>query len=155
MIRPAGPEDAQAVDRVHVRAWERAYADFVPPDRMVGAAEPEEREARWRGRIADPEVGTWVLDLDGFVAGFACVRGDELLALYVDPGAQGAGVGTQLLAHAEALMREAGTARAHLWVLVPNEHGRRFYEAHGWSLVEGSEDPQGLPVPGVKYEKAL
>jgi GNAT superfamily N-acetyltransferase len=155
VIRLAVPDDAEAIDRVHVHAWERAYSDFIPPDRMVGAREPEDRVERWRSRMSEEVVRTWVFDLDGFVAGFAAVGGGELMALYVDPGAQGAGVGTALLAHAEQAMREAGATEAHLWVFTGNEHGRRFYEARGWTLVEGSEEQGDWPVPGVKYRRVL
>ena len=155
MIRPAVPDDAEAIDRVHVRAWERAYADFIAPDRQMGARPVEERIPRWRERIADSVIRTWVFDVDGFVAGFASAGGGELMALYVDPGAQGAGVGTALLAHAEAAMRAEGAAEAQLWVFSANEHGRRFYESRGWTLVEGSEDQGDWAAPGVKYRRAL
>lgn len=155
MIRKALPADAEAVDRVHVRAWERSYGDFIPPARMKGAEPAENRVAWWRERIEDPAVATWVFDLDGFVAGFAAAGRDELMALYVDPGAQGAGVGSALLEHAEEAMREEGSREAELWVYTANGHGRRFYEARGWQLVEGSENQGDSAAPRLCYRKAL
>ncbi len=155
MIRPAVAGDAESIDRVHVRAWERAYGDFVAPDRMIGAREPEDRLARWRERLDDEVIRTWVFELDGFLAGFASAGGGTLRALYVDPGAQGAGVGTALLEHAEAVLRAEGAAEAELWVYRENEHGRRFYESHGWELVPGSEKDDDWAAPGVRYRKVL
>jgi GNAT superfamily N-acetyltransferase len=68
----------------------------------------------------------WVDEVDGRVVGYASVRERALTTLYVDPVAQGAGVGTRLLAEAEA----AGAAE--LEVFEANGHGRRFYEDRGW-----------------------
>ncbi len=155
MIRPATVADAEAIDRVHTRAWDWAYGDFIPPDRMKSAQPVEERVPRWRERMDDPVIRTWVYELDGFVAGFAAAGGGDLKALYVDPGAQGAGVGAALLAHAEDALREEGTSETSLWVFVANEHGRRFYEARGWELVPGSEDQLDMAAPGVRYRKRL
>ena len=152
MIRAAVPADAEAIDRIHVHAWRRAYADFIPPDRMPDVEDEEpERLARWRERLADEEIATWVHEVDGLVAGFAAAGPQVLWALYVDPVAQGAGVGSALLAHAEGHLR----GEAILWVYTANEAARRFYEARGWELVPGSEETGDHPAPGVKYRKAL
>jgi GNAT superfamily N-acetyltransferase len=155
VIRPAVPADAEAIDRVHVHAWERAYGDFIAPDRMRGATPVEERVARWRERLQHPVIRTWVFEVDGFLAGFASAGGGELMALYVDPAAQGAGAGTALLAQAEEAMRAEGSAEAELWVFSANEHGRRFYEARGWELDEDSEQQLDWAAPGVRYRKRL
>ena len=145
-----------AVDRVHVGAWHRAYTDFIPPDRFPDAEhDDDERLARWRERFGHPEVRTHVFDANGYVAGFCSAGGGELWALYVDPPAQGAGVGTLLLDHAESSMREAGTSEAVLWVYAENEPGRAFYEHRGWRLVEGSEQLGEWAAPHVEYRKRL
>ena len=155
-IREATPDDADEIDRIHVQSWLRAYSDFIGPEDMIGARRPaDERVARWRERVSDGTVRTWVHDVDGFVAGFASAGGGELMALYVDPAAQGAGVGSGLLEHAEAALRDEGAAEASLWVFRDNEHGRRFYESHGWTLVEGSEEQGDWVAPGVEYRKRL
>ncbi len=156
MIRDATLDDADEIDRVHVQAWQRAYWEFIDPADMIGARRPQdERVARWRERIASGEVRTWVHDVDGFIAGFAAAGGGELMALYVDPAAQGAGVGGSLLDHAEAALREEGAGEATLWVFRDNEHGRRFYEVRGWELVGGSEEQGDWVAPGVQYRKPL
>jgi GNAT superfamily N-acetyltransferase len=155
VIRRATPADAEAVDGVSVRGWERAYTDFIVPDRMNSAVPREERVARWRERLGRDEIRTWVWDQDGLVAGFASAGRGEVLALYVEPAAQGAGVGSALLEHVERDMREEGSAEATLWVFAANGHGRAFYEARGWSLVPDSEEEVDSAAPGVCYRKAL
>jgi GNAT superfamily N-acetyltransferase len=136
MIRPATAADIRALAEIQVRGWRWAYADIVPAQEMPDV---ETREAQWRELPLD---GTWVWDQDGAVAGFACggpSRDEdagpgvgELYALYVDPPAQGAGVGAALLEHAIDALREAGCAEVTLWIFSANGHAREFYAARGW-----------------------
>jgi putative acetyltransferase len=128
VIRPLRPDDARAVAELQVRAWRRAYADFVGEDRMPDVAG---REACWR---AMPPERAWVWDQDGVVAGVAGMAGDELQVLYVDPPAQGAGVGSALLEHV------VGQGARVVWVFEANGHGRAFYEARGWRHDGGRQD---------------
>ena len=124
MIRPATEDDAEAIAAVQDRSWRRAYADLLDPQAFDEVEEV--RVARWREFLGGDEGRAWVMEVEGRIAGFAAVAGRELLSLYVDPAAQGAGVGSALLARAEAAgARELG-------VLEGNGHGRRFYEARGW-----------------------
>jgi GNAT superfamily N-acetyltransferase len=128
VIRRATVADADAIAAVLVRSWRRDYADIVDPQRLA-ELDVDERAARWRESLAGGHALVWVAEEGGRVVGFASVSDDgDLRTLYVDPVAQGAGVGTQLLAEAE----RAG-ARS-LEVFAANGHGRRFYEARGWRL---------------------
>jgi ribosomal protein S18 acetylase RimI-like enzyme len=52
--------------------------------------------------------------------------------LYVRPGARSAGVGTALLAAAEAELQAAGADRVTLEALAANERARSFYRAAGY-----------------------
>jgi ribosomal protein S18 acetylase RimI-like enzyme len=155
VIRGATAADAEAIDGLHVRAWQHAYGDFIAPEDQMAARDEDERVARWRERMDSTEIATWVWDQDGYVAGFASAGGGELWALYIDPAAQNAGVGSALLAHAEAAMKAEGASEATLWVFSANEHGRRFYEGRGWSLVPGSEEQGDWVAAGVCYRKDL
>ena len=141
-LRAARDDDARAIARAHVRAWRHAYADVLDPDVLAGL-DVEERAAHWAAVLAAPDADTVVFDQDGFVAGFVSLRGDELVALYVDPAAQGAGVGKILLARAE----EQGACVAT--VFAANGHGRAFYEDHGWAEDGPAGESAGQPV--VRY----
>jgi GNAT superfamily N-acetyltransferase len=128
VIRPATVDDAQALAALHVRAWHRAYGDFIDAADMPTV---EDREEVWRR----PFPGrAWVWDQGGAVVGVVGIGDDgELSVLYVDPPAQGAGVGSALHDHALAELRAAGHARATLWIYAANGHGRDFYAARGWA----------------------
>jgi ribosomal protein S18 acetylase RimI-like enzyme len=150
VIRAATQADAEAIADVEARAWRWAYSDFIDPEDM---RDPYTRRAPWSEYIA--AGGVHVFDQDGVVAGYAVVRGDELSGLYVDPSAQGAGVGGQLLRDAEERLRAAGTTRAFLLVYADNAHGRAFYERNGWERVGELLGAGEWRAPGYRYEKAL
>jgi GNAT superfamily N-acetyltransferase len=73
----------------------------------------------------------WVAERDGAIVAFAGLNGDLLTHLYVEPSAQGQGIGKVLLVHAKRL-RPGGL---ELWVFEQNAGARRFYERHGFRLV--------------------
>jgi len=149
VIRPATPADAAEIAGVQARAWRHAYADIIEPDAMLV---PDETTPRWADAIA-ARGGVLVWDQDGRVAGFAALEGNELRAIYVDPPAQGAGVGSALLDAAVAALRAAGHAEAFLWTFEANGLARAFYERHGWQLAPGRQGR--LRAPEVRYRRTL
>ena len=150
MIRAATEADAPAIADIQARAWRWAYSDFIDHDDMPVA---EERVERWRARIA--EGGLRVFEQDGVVVAYAGVADDQLAGLYVDPAAQGAGVGGRMLADAEERLRAAGVRRAWLWVFAANAHGRAFYERRGWAAVGAPTEHEGWAAPAYRYEREL
>ena len=155
MIRRATPADAPAIAAVQARTWRHAFADIVDPERMPNV---EDQAPRW---VAHLEVGgeVHVWDQDGRVVGFATAGPDrdhtgvgELYAIYVDPPAQGAGVGSALLAAAEQSLRGAGHREAILWTFEANGLARAFYERHGWKDDGGREEHL---APEVRYRRTL
>jgi ribosomal protein S18 acetylase RimI-like enzyme len=159
VIRAATVDDAAAIASIQARAWRHAYADIVAPDDM---REPSDMEPRWREWLADGQVGGRVFEQDGVVAGFAMYgacrddeageRTGELYAIYVDPAAQGAGVGSSLLEAAVGELSERGFAEALLWTFEANGLARTFYERHGWELVAGHQERL---APEIRYRRPL
>lgn len=169
MIRPATPADAEVLAALQVRAWHRAYADFVEPERFDTV---DERVVRWREFLAEPPESrreTLVFDQDGQLAGFASVGPardadlaadvGELAALYVDPPAQGAGVGGALLTAAEARLEAMGFTSAALWVFTENGYARAVYERRGWHedgpAASAAAHGENWWAPAVRYRRAL
>jgi GNAT superfamily N-acetyltransferase len=124
-IRPVDPGDTEAVGDVFLAAI--AGMTYLPPDRYT--------EAQTRTFIRDvflPNNEVWVAEESGRVSGFAGLGEDALRHLWVHPQAQNRGVGAALLAVAKE--RRPGGLR--LWVFQRNDGARRFYERHGFTLVE-------------------
>jgi GNAT superfamily N-acetyltransferase len=149
VIRPATADDARALAELEVRAWRWAYVDFVSDEHMITVAE---RVERWSGRSAE---GAFVEELDdGRVVGVVQVRGDgELHGLYVEPAAQGAGLGAALHDFAVDELRRRGVPAATLWVFAANGHARGFYERRGWAA--DGETGTSAEAPEVRYRKNL
>jgi GNAT superfamily N-acetyltransferase len=163
IVRAAVPDDAERIAEVNVRSWQAAYAGIVP-DVILDGMEAEPRRLTWLGRIAELGQRTLlVADLDGRVEGYVLSGpardhdlpdlAGEVYAIYVDPPAQGRGIGRALLDAASSELREAGFEPLILWVLTANTLGRGFYEACHWQP-DGSTRPidfDGTPVDEVRY----
>ena len=100
------------------------------------------RELGWLDAIlADPatplELVEWTIVAAGAddVLGYAAVTASHLENLFIDPAAQGRGVGAALLASVEARLRDRFT-RATLRCLHANPDARRFYERQGYAVRE-------------------
>lgn len=111
-------------------AWDHGDADFAT---FVASALPG-----WdRVRVAE---------LDGRVAGFACLQGDVLDQLFVAPECQGRGVGSRLLDDVKGL-RPAGFM---LYTFQRNHAARAFYEKRGLVAV-GTGLSEEEREPDVTY----
>lgn len=143
-LRPATPEDADAVARIHLAA--RAAASMPP-----GIHPPDEVRVWLAGRLAEDDV--WVAEVDGAVVGYARFTATWLDDLYVSPAAQGTGVGTALLEVVKAL-RPGGFS---LWVFEVNTPARRFYARHGLverELTDGSGNEERAPDIRMEWSGA-
>lgn len=165
VIREASVEDTEAVRRVQAESW----LDTYPNDEHGVSYEwvkeytdtwltPEQLE-RSRGyiqRAIDDLNGFYrVAERSGEIVGFvhAATNEDdtkELEAIYLHPSVIGSGIGHQL---AEKAIDWAGGKRMGLEVAVYNDRAIRFYEKHGFKLVEGTEYLYRDKIPVIKMER--
>ena len=140
MIRPAVSEDSRQIAALFRRSY--GTLTFLPTLHT-----PDEDRRHFSRLLENAEV--WVAEEDGSLLGFAALEGDALELLYVEPGAQGRGIGSALLGHVKSL-------RPHgfrFWVFQRNERARRFYERRGCRvlrLTDGSANEER--EPDVLYE---
>lgn len=177
-LREARPDDAAAIARLHVEAWQWAYAGIMPGG-LLASLEPAPREAMWAQVLATPEArartalavaaGPDGEELAGFAAwsryrpdghGDGTDLGDhvgEVRALYLARAYQGRGIGRALMARAVEGLTAAGFGAAKLWVLEDNALARRFYERQGWTPdgARAVEDFDGLPLTELRYGRPL
>jgi GNAT superfamily N-acetyltransferase len=141
LLRPARPDDALEVARVHVRAWQAGYRDLLPAA-YLEQLRPEERAQRYDFATQDlRKPATMVALAENVVCGFATLapardadspEHGELCALYVDPDWWNRGVGAALITAARGRLAEQGYRYASLWLLAGNARGERFYRKDGW-----------------------
>lgn len=160
-IRPAAPDDAEALTDLHLDVWDEAYAGLIPDEILQDRR--HRREARietWRQIIEGPEEEHLVAQDDaGRLVGFSgrsATREDpgpglpslQLTALYVRAEAYGTGLGHDLLTAA------IGVDPAFLWVLDGNQRAITFYRRHGFELdgVTKTDPTVGLELRMVRLE---
>ncbi len=165
-LRLAVPEDAMAVARVHVRAWQAAYRGLMPDDHLAGLR-PQERARHYDFAGLDPTGPRTLVAVEAdTVLGFATispardedVRGQgELCALYVEPDCWGRGIGQALASAARSDLYRLGFRKAVLWVVAGNVRAQRFYRADGWTADERRRPRQvwSVTVDTVRYSRVL
>jgi len=166
LLRPAEPEDAIAVARVHVRSWQAAYRTLLPDD-YLDQLRPEDRAQKYDFASLDPlKPRTIVAAEEGLIHGFATTapardpdlrNHGELYALYVDPEQWGRGIGIALLSAARARLFSLGFRNAILWVLAGNVRAARFYQIDGWAPdgLSRTVSVWGITVDEVRYQRGL
>lgn len=165
-LRPAEPDDAMAVARVHVRSWQVAYRTLLPDD-YLDQLRPEDRAKTYDFASLDPlKPRTVVAIEEGVILGFATTMPSrdadlpehgELCAIYVDPDRWGQGIGVALIAAARANLLALAFRNALLWVLTGNARAERFYRIDQW-VADGrsrTDSVWGVTVNEVRYQRVL
>ena len=166
-VKPATPNHAPGIARVHVASWQAGYRGILADD-VLDALDKEERTLTWIRYLTDPdnEINTLVAEDDGGVAGFVSLIGvsrdedappgvAEIPALYVDPPRWRTGVGRALMEVALAALVAAGANEVTVWVLEANERGRAFYAAAGFKP-DGARDEVGESgAPEIRLARTL
>jgi GNAT superfamily N-acetyltransferase len=155
VLRPAGPDDADAVATIWWDGWRDGHLGNVP-DALVAVRTRESFDQRAAQGIGDTMVAT----VDGTVAGFVMVVGDEVEQVYVAAEHRGTGVAAALLAEAERLVASNGHGLAWLAVVPGNARARRFYERSGWTddgpfEYTAMSETGPIPIPCRRYTKPV
>src|SRR5690606_33933301 len=108
LIRPARPEDAEAIARVHVYGWQEAYAGLLPDDFLAGLGRTlDRRRDFWEGlaRSLSRRDAFFVAEVGGEIVGFAHgghsrdhpdENVGEVTAIYLRQAHWGRGIGRRL-----------------------------------------------------------
>ncbi|GFH37275.1 GNAT family N-acetyltransferase [Streptomyces pacificus] len=119
-------------EAVVVDLWSRASKLAHPFIEGEGEGERARKLREVYLRVAE----NWVAEVDGEVVALLGLLEDEIGGLFVDPRAQGRGVGRELVRHAAAL--RGGGLR--LEVFEANARARGFYERMGFTERERRQD---------------
>ncbi len=166
LLRPAEPDDALAVARVHVRSWQKAYRTLLPDD-YLHQLRPEDRAEKYDFSNLDAlKPRTIVAAGKGLIYGFATTTSSrdqelpdhgELCALYVDPVKWGRGIGHALVSAARLHLLGVGYKNAFLWVMAGNVRAERFYKIDGWAPdgMRRTDSVWGVTVEELRYQRDL
>lgn len=155
VIRAGRVGDAAAVAEIWAAGWKDGHLGHVP-QALVDVRTVESFLERAPQRVGD----TTVAEVDGEVAGFVMVVGDEVEQVYVSGRHRGSGVAAVLLAEAENLVAGNGFATAWLAVAAGNERAKRFYARNGWTDEGAFDYPAAtdagpIPVACHRYVKKV
>ncbi|MEU5873431.1 GNAT family N-acetyltransferase [Glycomyces sp. NPDC047369] len=135
LVRRGWSADAGDVSRIFWAA--RSGMPYLP------ALYTREQTDWWVREVMVPQSEVLVAEHRGVPVGFAALDGDLLGHLYIEPGAQGRGIGEALLERAKRRRRSLD-----LRVFAANTGARDFYARHGFAEVgadDGSGNEEGLP----------
>ncbi len=128
ILRPAQPADAPALKAILHDTFESTWRPNISPAAAMAFRE-EDRPSDYVSRR-----GTlfWVAECEADVVGFIDWDGDFVNALHVLASHARSGVGTRLLAHAEAEIAKAGFPSARLETDTFNTRSQSFYAGRGY-----------------------
>jgi GNAT superfamily N-acetyltransferase len=141
-IRPARPADIPGLLSLIRRYW-----DFEE----IAGFDALRIELVLKELLAGPAApgAVWVAESQGVLAGYLIVvlfmsvehRGlmGEIDEFFVLPEARSCGTGAQLLAAAEAFLKQRGCTRLQLQLGSGNSHARAFYRRRGYAARAGYE----------------
>ncbi len=141
VLRRAEPADAEGIADLYLRSFRGAYRfPLAHTDRQV---------RDWIREVVIPARETWAaVTSDGSLVGTMVLDGAELDQLYIAPGWTGRGIGTRFVELAKRL-RPGGLA---LYTFQVNHGARRFYERHGFVLVDETDGARSEErQPDVRY----
>ncbi len=148
-VRPATPDDVDALAAIHVAGYEEAYRGLIP-DHVIDVRTLAVRQRSWTERLAAPGTHDVVLvgEVDGQVRGFVSARAaaaddgveDPAVAcwenLYLDPDVIGTGAGFRLGLDLErgvtTALAAAGFREAVAFPIDGNDRAKGFFKALGW-----------------------
>ena len=126
-----------------VALWRASFAlgVGVPPP------SPVDEHLRYFDEHVLAETSVQLALRDGELVGFGAFTPEAVMQLYVHVDHLGQGVGTRLLEHAKA----GSAGKLWLYTFVTNANAQRFYERHGFDIVERGFEPV-MQLGDLRYE---
>jgi len=138
-ITPYRPEFRERL----VRMWRASFAHGVG----MPVPHPLDDHLRFLDDHLLAETRVMLALQDGDLVGFGAFTPEAVMQLYVHVAHLGRGIGTRLLEHAKA----ASTGRLWLYTFITNTRAQRFYERHGFEVVERGFEPI-MQLGDLRYE---
>jgi GNAT superfamily N-acetyltransferase len=142
-VRPrrARRDEATAVADLWLRSRYASIPAIPPPVH----SDDEVRE--WFASVVLSRRELWVIEVDEGLLALLALESGWLDQLYVDPEWTGRGLGSRLV----NLAKELHPDGLDLWTFQSNVGARRFYERHGFAVLETTEGANEEGAPDVHY----
>jgi ribosomal protein S18 acetylase RimI-like enzyme len=164
VVREAGPDDLEPIVAIFLACWRRSYASFLP-EGVIGIYDDTSARALWEPTLDNADAARVTLvavRADGEVLGVVSMGADpdesacgHIYSLYVQPDAQGLGVGAGLMEASVRKFRDQRVECATLWVFEANQPARRFYRRLGWSPDGSARIEELYGAPQVRLRRTL
>jgi RimJ/RimL family protein N-acetyltransferase len=154
VLQPMHYLDVDAVLGIQEPGAIAALAEIFPQDEYPFPR--AELRRRWLAEISDSDVQCFVIRPGEYIAGFAALRGTELLHFGTVMSTWGSGLASAAHDELLAILRRQGETMAWLRVFEANARARRFYVKHRW-LTDGERSTSSFPPHPVllRYERSL
>ncbi len=148
-IRPARPEDATPIARLHVKTWRETYKDLAP-EAAQHILDLPYRHAVWVKMLEHGERTVLVGESGGAIVAIGSSGPatapelephGEINYLYVDAALAGRGIGRKMMAALAADLRNRDFPSAALGVVAANKAAVAFYEKLGGTCTGRYTDP--------------
>lgn len=151
-VRPAIPDDAEGIAKVHVKSWQEAYVGLLPQDVLDRQSVPA-RYRNWSAYLGAPSSSRWVfvaVDPAAGIVGFAEATRNrpamhrpafEIPVIYILQSHTRRGLGRKLMHALATALAGQGAGEIALWALADNHSARAFYEAIGGRLTATRAEP--------------
>jgi len=152
-VRPAMPDDAEGIAKVHVKGWQEAYAGLLPQEVLDRQTVPY-RLRTWTTHLGETPGNRWTfvaVDPAAGVVGFAGATRSKpatfgpafkVPVLYILQSHARQGLGRCLMHALAGVLADQGPGEVALWSLAGNRPARAFYAAIGGRLVAMLAEPE-------------
>ncbi len=146
-LRPATPDDAAALARIHIAGWRASYGGLVDAH-FLDSLDEAEWTANWQKWLGSGDTTVIIAHADdgdpaGFISfgklktappGMSPVRplyAAEIYAIYILPTYWGQKLGRRLMDRAARALKDRKQKSLCLWVVEKNTRAVAFYKALG------------------------
>ena len=140
MIRELREADYDTVIRIVNENWKQQYGGYVNPQ-LLNEEGCQKRARRMKQDFSLHRLSEYVWDEEGRVLGLLSFGPSadedktdtfEIWRVYIDPDAQGRGIGRNLLAFGEKMATAQGYREIVIWAFRENKRAVFFYQKHGY-----------------------
>ena len=163
MIRPLEEKDIEIVCNIVNENWKSIYAGYINP-LLLNADGCAERIHKLKSDFTTHRLSEYVWEEENQVSAMLSIGNTadadiegafEIWRIYVDVGAQGKGIGKQLLEFSEQQAKQQGYKRIVIWAFKDNCRAVSFYQKCGYCV--DKEEYLGDPylATGIRLKKEI